>query len=137
MPTWLNLLNGIPQAIATYITRRAELKAQDHANELELVKAQGQRQAALVSQGLTADAAWEQAFAEQARTSWKDEFELLVLSLPLFLCFVHTSWLDGPEIVKRGFDSISQTPAWFQFLVVSIYLANYGIRYWRKTQSDT
>lgn len=129
---WETILGAITGPIATYLTRRAELKAQAHQNDLDILKAQGDRQAALVSQGLAADAAWEQEFARQAATSWKDEFELLVLSVPLVMCF--TPW---DYIVKRGFDAISQTPAWFQFLVVSIYLANYGIRYWRKTQSDT
>lgn len=127
-----DLLSGLAQPVVTYLTRRAELKAQEHANELDRLKAEGERQAALASQGLTADAAWEQEFARQAASSWKDEFELIILSIPLVLCFTKFSY-----IVKQGFDAIAQTPAWFQFLVVSIYLANYGIRYWRKTQSDT
>ena len=134
---FLDLLAGVPPAVATYFTRKAELKAQAHQNQVELLKAQGERQAQLASQGLTADAAWEQEFARQASSSWKDEFELIVISAPLMLCFLQNSWIDGPKIVKAGFDAISSTPHWFQFLVVSIYLANYGIRYWRKTQSDT
>lgn len=129
---WDKILGAITGPIATYFTRRAELKAQEAANKLDLLKAQGERQAQLYSQGLTADAAWEQEFARQAATSWKDEFELLVLSIPLIMCF--TPW---DYIVKRGFQAISETPGWFQFLVITIYLANYGIRYWRKTQSDT
>lgn len=134
---WTQILGAITGPVATYFTRRAELKAQAHANDIALLEAQGSRQAALALQGLTADAAWEQEFARQAGQSWKDEFELIVLSAPLVMCFWNNSWIDGPKIVKAGFDAISSTPSWFQFLVVSIYLANYGIRYWRKTQSDT
>lgn len=130
---WTTILTALTGPVATYFTRRAELKAQEHQNQLELLKAQGDRQAALAASGLAADAAWEQEFARQAASSWKDEFELIVLSAPLILCFLPF----GPSIVKRGFEAISVTPTWFQFLVVSIYLANYGIRYWRKTQSDT
>lgn len=132
MSIWTSIVGSLTGPIVTYLTRRAELKAQAHQNDLELLKAQGERQSALTAQGLTADAAWEQEFARQAATSWKDEFELVVLSIPLVMCF--TPWA---YIVKRGFDAIGQTPRWFQFLVVCIYLANYGIRYWRKTQSDT
>lgn len=137
MSIWTDLIGGLTGPVATYFTRRAELSAQSHQNDVDLLKAQGERQASLYSQGLAADASWEQEFARQAGTSWKDEYELLVLSVPMMLCFVHTSWLNGPQIVKAGFDAISSTPSWFQFLVVTIYLANYGIRYWRKTQSDT
>lgn len=132
MSIWTSLVEGLTGPVATYLTRRAELKAQEHQNQIDILKAQGERQSQLTLAGLTADAAWEQEFARQAATSWKDEFELLVLSVPLILCF--TPWA---YIVKRGFDAIGQTPRWFQFLVITIYLANYGIRYWRKTQSDT
>lgn len=129
---WQTILGTITGPIATYLTRRAELKAQAHQNQVDLLKAQGERQSQLSLAGLTADAAWEQEFARQAGSSWKDEFELLVLSIPLVMCFTPFAY-----IVKRGFEAISETPSWFQFLVITIYLANYGIRYWRKTQSDT
>lgn len=130
---WTTILTALTGPLSTYLTRRSEIKAQQHENDLASLKAQGDRAAALISSGLSADAAWEMEFARQAGSSWKDEFELVVLSAPLVLCFLPF----GPPIVKRGFDAIAVTPGWFQFLVVSIYLANYGIRYWRKTQSDT
>lgn len=133
----IEVISGVFKPIADYFTKRQEIKAQEHENQLGLLKAQGERQAALASQGLTADAAWEQVFANQSAQSWKDEFELLVLSTPLALCFVNFGSFDGAAIVRRGFEAIQQTPTWFQFLVITIYLANYGIRYWRKTQSDT
>src|SRR5262245_41445412 len=111
---WTQILGTLTGPIVTYLTRRAELKAQAHQNELDILKAQGERQSALAIQGLTADAAWEQEFARQASSSWKDEYTLLVVSVPALLCFVKTSWLDGPAIVKAGFQSLSETPAFYQ-----------------------
>ena len=126
-------MGGVLKPVGDYLNRRQDIKAQEHQNTVELLKAQGERQAQLARDGLTADAAWEQEFARQAAGSWKDEFELIVISIPLLMCFHH----KGAALVQAGFEAINKTPAWFQFLTVSIYLANYGIRYWRKTQSDT
>lgn len=130
---WLDVLSSVFKPIGDYFNRRQEIKAVEHQNEVDLLKAQGERQAALAQQGLTADAAWEMEFARQAATSWKDEYELIVVSIPTVMCFV-PGW---DTYVMKGFEALGKTPAWFQFLLVTIFLANYGIRSWRKTQSDT
>lgn len=128
-----DVLTSIFKPVGDYFNRKQEIKAQEHENQIKVLEAQGERQAQLMKDGLTADAAWEMEFARQAGSSWKDEYELLVVSVPTIMCFV-----PGWDVyVAKGFASLSATPAWFQFVLVSIFLANYGIRYWRKTQSDT
>jgi hypothetical protein len=134
---FFDVITPIVKPIGDYFTRRSELKSQEHQQDAAIKQAINERQCDLIKQGLAADAAWEMEFARQAASSWKDEYELLIMSVPLVLCFISTPALDGASIVKHGFDAIATTPAWFQFVFVSIFLANYGIRYWRKTQSDT
>jgi len=119
--------------ISSYMNKRQEIKAQEHQNDLELLKAQGERQAKLISDGLAADANWEMEFARQANTSWKDEYTLIVVSIPAILAFV--PGYDG--YVSHGFDALAKTPVWYQIMLVTIFFATYGIRYWRRTQSDT
>lgn len=75
---------------------------------------------------IDADAAWEQASI--ANSGWKDEFVLLVLSIPLVLVFVPTT----APIVLAGFAILEQTPEWYRWLAVMIYAATYGIRVWRR-----
>lgn len=137
MSIWTSIIGGLTGPVATYFTRRAELKAAEFQAQLDLTKAQGERQAALAIAGLTADANWEQEFARQAATSWKDEYTLLVVSIPAILAFVKTSWVNGPLIVKEGFTALAATPLWYQGMFLSLFLATVGIRYWRRTQSDT
>lgn len=131
--TPMDIIAGVLKPVGDYFNRRQEIKAVEHQNQIEILKAEGQRKADLVSQGLTADMAWEQTFATQAASSWKDEYELIVVSVPTIMCF----FPQGAPLVEAGFKALSGTPSWFQFLLVTIFLANYGIRYWRKTQSDT
>lgn len=124
-------ISGIVSPVTTYFTRRAELNEAQHAADLAAVKAQGDRQAQLITQGLSADAAWEMESIRSA--GFARHFELIVVSIPLVMCFIPKM----QPYVKAGFDALSATPQWFQWLVLTIFCANYGIRLWRRTQSDT
>lgn len=135
MPGLLDIIGGVASGVvkpvADYFTRKQELAAQAHANDLAALKAQGDRQAQLITQGLSADAAWEMASITAGQSS--RNFELYIVSVPLVLCFTKFA-----PYVKAGFDAISQTPSWFQLVFVTIFLANYGVRFWRRNiASDT
>ncbi len=141
MNWWEKLIGGgIVEPLANYFTKRQEIKAQklqfesqERMKEHELKMSFMERQIELKSKGLEADANWEMEFARQAAGSWKDEYTLIVISLPAILCFI-----PGMSVyVARGFEALSKTPAWYQLIFCSLFLATYGIRYWRKTQSDT
>lgn len=137
MSIWTNIISGLTAPVATYFTRKAELNQAKFEAQLKFEQAKGDRQASLISSGLAADASWESVFANQAATSWKDEYTLLIVSIPAILAFVETSFLDGPGIVTAGFVALGTTPAWYQLLLTAIFFATYGIRFWRRSQSDT
>ena len=129
----MEIAGAILQPIGTFFTRRAELKAEEHKADLAVTQATGERQAQLIKDGLAADASWEMEFAKQAGSSWKDEYELILLSIPLVMCFI-PGW---DRYVELGFVALQKTPMWYQGVLVTIFLANYGIRNWRRTISDT
>jgi len=130
---WLSILGGIPEAIASYVNKRQEIKAAAQQRKAEFEDALHKRRLELVAQGLAADASWEMEFARQAEHSWKDEYTLLVVSIPAVMAFI--PGLAG--YVATGFDALSRTPAWYQGMFVTLFLATVGIRFWRRTQSDT
>jgi len=130
-------VQGVVGGIATYFTRRQEIKLASHQADLALVVAQGERQAKLAEAGLMADSTWEMEQLRLSSNSWRDEFVLLVLSSPLILCFLKWPGFDGPAIVAQGFDALGQTPTYFQGLLVAVYAATYGLRTWRRNIYDT
>ncbi len=130
---WLGLLTGIPDKIGDYFIRRMEIKAEDRQQERAIKKALTERQISLIEQGLHADMQWELEMAKQAASSWKDEYVLLLVSIPAILSFVP----GGAIYVEKGFEAISRMPSWYQITFVSVLLATYGIRWWRRSQSDT
>jgi hypothetical protein len=128
---------GLVSPIANYFTRKRELKSQEHENALKLMAAEGERHAHLILQGLAADMQWEQAMTEQAATGWKDEVTFLAVLTPFWLCFISWGDFDGAAVVDRGFKAIDLMPDWFVLLATVIFFANYGIRFWRRSQYDT
>ena len=128
---------GVVEPVATYFNRRQELKQAKFEAQLKFEQAAGDRRAQLIREGLAADASWEMEFARQAKDSWKDEYTLGVISIPAIFAFVRTEWFDGPAIVASGFAALATTPVWYQVLLCSMFGATVGIRWWRRTISDT
>jgi len=124
---------GLVEPVADYYKRKAELKQARFEAELKMEQAKGDRAAELIKLGLTADMNWEMEFARQAQNSWKDEYTLLVISAPAIMCFVP----GFAPYVSAGFGALEGTPRWYQLVFISLFLATVGIRYWRRSQSDT
>lgn len=136
---WIKALlgKGIVEPVADYYKRKQELKQARFEAQLKFEQAAGDRRAQLIREGLAADANWEMEFARQASTSWKDEYTLIVVSIPAVLAFFRTPWFDGPAIVAEGFAALQATPGWYQILLCTMFGATVGVRWWRRTQSDT
>lgn len=137
---WSKLTGGIVESVSTYMTRRQEIAAQKLQMESqerikmhELKMAHLDRQTQLQREGLTADANWEMEFARQAASSWKDEYTLIVVSIPAVLSFIPYCHV----YVANGFDALAKTPVWYQTMLITLFFATVGIRFWRRTQSDT
>jgi hypothetical protein len=136
------LVGGTVQIVASsaavvtdYLKVRAELASRERIRKEELKDADHARQVELRKQGLAADATWEM---EQIRTSgYKDEYLLGVYTIPAWMCFIKTKSFDGAAIVLHGFEALAQTPLWYQGALLTISLAPFGVRYWRRKQFDT
>ncbi len=132
MGIW-DIVTGLVKPVTDYFGRRQEIKAVEHANEVKALEAVGERRAKMIADGLAADMAWETEFAKQAASSWKDEYTLIVVSIPLVMAFI-PGW---SMYVVAGFAAFAGTPMWYQIMVQTIFYATYGIRLWRRNQSDT
>ncbi len=125
------ILGGSVQIVADYFAKREEVKSKERIRKMELEDAIQSRRVELIKAGLAADSTWE---LEQLRNSgWKDEYVLGVISIPAVLCFTEA----GALRVRAGFEALAATPLWYQGMFVSIFLAVFGIRYWRRQQYDT
>jgi len=63
-----------------------------------------------------------------ANSGWKDEWVLIILSIPMILAFIPYT----VKYVEAGFIALDGTPLWYRTTVMTIYLATFGIRLWRR-----
>lgn len=99
-----------------------EIKKVEAKAKLEIAKAEAE---ILISQRrVEMDAAWELEAAQQARTSWKDEYWTVVLSIPMVLVFFPA--VQG--YVLKGFDALNMVPLWYQGAVMAAISFAFGLR---------
>lgn len=121
-----SVLGNIGGKVVEAIDSRGKRKHEQKVQAVELEKLRHTKQIELIQQGQQMDNAWE---LEQIKNSgWKDEFVLLLLSIPLAMSFIPQM---QPYVVE-GFAALSTTPDWYQWLILSVFAAIYGIRIWRR-----
>lgn len=121
-----SLLGSLGSSVVGFLDNRSQRKHEQKTQVLELEKLRHEKQIELIQNGQELDNAWE---LEQIRNSgWKDEFVLLLLSIPLIMSFLPNM---QPYVVD-GFEALSKTPDWYQWLILAVFTAVYGIRVWRR-----
>ena len=115
------LLGPITNIIGSIVSGKMEQKAAE--TKAKVAKAEAQAQI-MLSQA-TSEANWEKVMAEGSRDSWKDEYLVLLYSIPLILSF-SGDW--GRQTVADGFNALSTMPSWYQYTLGVIVSASFGVR---------
>ncbi len=120
------LLGSVAPEVAGYYRDKQRLK---HERELAKIKgkiAYEEAKTRRAEQSEGRDHEWE--LASIRNSGWKDEWVLIVLSIPMILTFIPQT---QPAVVQ-GFVALEATPLWYRVMVGSIYLATFGLRMWRR-----
>ena len=122
------LLSKALPAAADFFMAKEQLKQEVKLEELRGKRAweRAMTQRAEASEGR--DPEWELARLADSRNSWKDDWVLILLSIPLILVFIPSA----QEYVLNGFGVLAQTPEWYQWMIGVIFTAIYGVRIWRR-----
>jgi len=93
----------------------AKSQAQAASAKLKLTEAEAKE---------TSVADWERIMAQGSQSSWKDEWFVIVLSIPLVLAFVPGTegWVDS------GFEQLSKAPDWYFYSLGIAISASFGVR---------
>jgi len=127
----------------------ATLTGQTVESVLAYKAAKATLKANIVLEKLKGKAAYERAKSERAENSegrdhewemqsiansgWKDEYVLIVLSIPMILSFIPYT----QPFVVSGFVALDGTPLWYRTVVMSVYLATFGLRLWRRDMNKS
>jgi len=114
------------EAVLEYKNTKRRLKANIQLEILKGKAAYEQQKTMRAMQSEGHDHDWEMASIKNS--GWKDEFVLIVLSIPMILVFIPYV----QPFIAVGFTNLESTPDWYRWLVMMIYAATFGIRVWRR-----
>ena len=121
-----NILGNLGGKVVDAVDNRSKRKHVEKVRKLEVEELRHKTRMDMLAKGQEMDNSCE---LEQIKNSgWKDEAVLVTLLIPLWLCFVPQTVV----YVENGFHALSQTPDWYQWLILVIFCAIYGVRIWRR-----
>jgi hypothetical protein len=117
----LNLLVGpIADLAGTWLNGKVEEKKAQAKTKV----AKAEAEAIVMQKKATGEIDWDLKMADASASSWKDEWLVILFSIPLILAFI-----PGMEdIVSRGFQQLEQMPQWYQYSLGTIVAASFGTR---------
>lgn len=126
MSIWSKLIEGVTGPVADYFVKRQQLKYDLKVKRLENKAKLEEAKANRAIKELDSDTAWE--LKQLEKQGWKDDWVLILLSIPLVLVFIP----QMAPYIYQGFAVLSTTPEWYRWLIMLVFTAIYGIRIWRR-----
>ena len=100
-------------------------KADKTAAEAKLKLTEAETKSKILLSEKTSVADWERIMAQGTQNSWKDEYLVLLFSLPLILCFTG-EW--GRTADANGFAALESMPEWYQYTLGVIVASSFAVR---------
>ncbi len=117
---WTALIGPIANIAGSWMDGKVE---QTKANAKTKV-AKAVAEAAIMEKKATGEIDWDIEMARSSTSSWKDEWLVVLFSIPLILAFI-----PGMEdVVQNGFEQLNKMPEWYQYSLGVIVAASFGVR---------
>ena len=87
--------------------------------------AKAEAEAVVMQKKATGEIDWDLKLADASISSWKDEWLVILFSIPLILAFCG-DW--GRQIVSEGFTALEAMPQYYQYTLGTIVAASFGTR---------
>jgi len=117
----INLLIGpLTDLAGTWLKGKVDEKKAQSATKV----AKAQAEAVVMQKKATGEIDWDLEMAKGSASSWKDEWLVIVFSIPLILAFIP----GMEEVVANGFLQLEMMPEWYQYSLGVIVAASFGVR---------
>ena len=117
---WTALIGPLANIAGSWIDGKVE---QTKANAKTKV-AKAVAEAAIMEKKASGEIDWDIEMARASSSSFKDEWLVILFSIPLILAFI--PGMEG--IVANGFQQLEQMPQWYQYSLGVIVAASFGVR---------
>ena len=119
------MIQALIGPIASLAGSWMESKVEQTKAKGAVAKAKAEAEAEVMKVAATHEAGWEKIMAQGTVHSLKDEWLVLLFSIPLILAFCG-EW--GRGIVADGFAALSTMPEWYQYSLGVIVASSFAIR---------
>jgi hypothetical protein len=104
---WTALIGPIANIAGSWMDGKVEQTKAKAATNVAKAKAE----AVIMEKKATGEIDWDLEMAKGSHSSWKDEWLVILFSIPLILAFI--PGMEG--IVANGFQQLEQMPQWYQY----------------------
>ncbi len=114
------LIGPIASLAGTWLEGKVEKTKAETGAKVAKAKAE----AVIMEKKATGEIDWDLEMARGSQSSWKDEWLVILFSVPLILSFV--PGMEG--VVANGFEQLDKMPDWYQYSLGVIVAASFGVR---------
>ena len=114
------LIGPIASLAGTWLEGKVEKTKAETAAKVATAKAE----ATIMEKKATGEIDWDLEMARGSQSSWKDEWLVILFSVPLILAFI--PGMEG--VVANGFEQLESMPQWYQYSLGVIVAASFGVR---------
>ena len=124
MGIFATLGTAIISGITGYFKDKNEIKKVEVEAEKMLVLAKAEAEANKMKRESEQDYDLDKLSMMAMEKSWKDEFLLILFSIPIAMCF----FPEYRQYVEDGFKTLKIIPEWFMYIYVAMIVVIYGLR---------
>jgi len=114
------LIGPIASLAGTWLEGKVEKTKAETGAKVAKAKAE----ATIMEKKATGELEWDLEMARGSQSSWKDEWLVILFSVPLVLSFI--PGMEG--VVASGFEQLEKMPDWYQYSLGVIVAASFGVR---------
>jgi hypothetical protein len=114
------LIGPISQLAGTWLEGKVEKTKAETGAKVAKAKAE----AVIMEKKATGEIDWDLEAIKGSQSSWKDEWLVILFSVPLILAFI--PGMEG--VVASGFAQLDAMPEWYQYSLGVIVAASFGVR---------
>ena len=92
--------------------------------KVEEKKAKTEARTTVIKEAAKNEGKWDLIMAQGSLDSWKDEYLLILFSIPLILSFIP----GGPPHVEAGFVALEGVPEWYTYGLSVMVAGSYGLQ---------
>lgn len=112
--------------VVGWFERKQKLAQTRAENEAAIEQARTQGEIARLSKAQDAEIAWDQEAVSQMKLSWKDEYFVIVWTVPLWLAMLPFGW--ALQASAAFFQTMDSAPDWYVSGMAVMIAASFGVR---------